>query len=127
MTTEDTSDRRTHDRLREENRVSVTVLSAEEAPELEGKTFFCSTEDVSIGGLRLCIHVPAPIDSVLKLLVAFISPLRSFTHIGLVTWIKKTGGKYPYATGIQFTDSATREDADAWRGAIETKLGDRYI
>lgn len=116
--------RRRHPRLPEEDRVAVTVLTAREAPELEKKTFFCSTRDISAGGLRLLVSVRAlvPVGAVLILRVAFNSPLRAFRQIGRVVWWRRAPtGAGRMMLGVEFDESACASMA-AWRGIIERKL-----
>ena len=96
-------DNRRHQRLPEENRVAVTVVSAKDAPEMENQTFFCPTEDLSAGGLKLSVPVPLPIGAVLELRVAILRPLRSFMHVGDVRWSQKQEGRFPYVIGVKFT------------------------
>jgi hypothetical protein len=118
-------ERRANERLREENRVAVTILSADDAPELINHTFFCPTEDVSSAGLRLCVHLPVPVGVSLELRIAFLRPLRTFRHEGHVVWLKQSGGqRFPYAIGIELTrlqDGAV----EAWNRIIATKLSVR--
>ena len=96
-------DNRRHKRLPEENRVAVTVVSAQNAPELEGQTFFCPTSDLSAGGLKLNVPTPLPSGSLVELRVAITRPLRSFMHEGEVRWTRESAGKFPYSIGIKFT------------------------
>jgi hypothetical protein len=118
-------ERRANERLREENRVAVTILSADNAPELINHTFFCPTEDVSVCGLRLCVHLPVPVGTSMELRIAFLRPLRTFKHEGHVTWLKDSGGQhYPYAIGVELT--RLQEGAvEAWKRIIATKLSVR--
>ena len=80
------TEKREHNRLEERNRVTVTVISAPEAPEIERKSFFCWTHDLSVGGLKFCVHTHVPMGALLKLEVVFADPPEEFRHIGQVMW-----------------------------------------
>jgi hypothetical protein len=115
-------ERRTGKRVQEEAQAAVTVLSAEDAPELVNKTFFCPTENLSVTGLRLSVQANVPVGSVLELRIAFTQPLRSFQHTGRVVWIRKDDrGRLTHALGIEFTHVSI-EVEDAWRDMIARKL-----
>lgn len=115
-------DRRIDGRFSEEAQVAVTVLSAPEAPELVDRTFFCPTDDLSLHGMRLCVHVSVPVGALVQLRVAFIKPLRAFKHDGRVVWVRKDeSGPHPYALGVEFPQLPPGE-ADGWQDMIERKL-----
>ena len=114
-------DRRAHPRLRERDSVVVTVLSAPEVPELEDKTFFCTTEDLSPSGLRLRLHVRVPIGAVLGLRVAFTLPLGTFRHIGRAAWVRELRPDKLYAVGVEFSYTLGARGS-AWRDIVGRKL-----
>jgi hypothetical protein len=115
-------ERRIGKRVHEEAQAAVTVLAAENAAELENKTFFCPTENLSVTGLRLSVQVPVPVGSILELRIAFAKPLRSFQHSGRVVWIRRDDeGRLAHALGIEFTH-VSAEVEDAWRDMISLKL-----
>jgi len=120
----DVLNRRTDPRILEANSVAVTILESPGAPQLENETLFCSTEDVSVGGVKLRSRVSPPIDSRLKLLVALGTPLCSFTHAGRVAWLGKRDENGRVEMGVEFTD--TPDDVLAqWREVIEHRLNVR--
>lgn len=82
----------------------MTILEAPDAKELEGRTFFCPTADVSISGVRLSLHRDIPAGSQIELRIAFKEPLRAFRHRGRVVWSQEVGQKHPHAVGIEFFD-----------------------
>ena len=114
--------RRTHSRLMEADNVAVTVLESPAAPQLVNETFFSSTEDLSIGGIKLRSRVAPPLDSRLKLLVALGLPLRSFTHVGRVAWVGECDEQGRIEMGVEFTETPNAVLAQ-WRAVIEHKLG----
>ncbi|MDA0989428.1 MAG: PilZ domain-containing protein, partial [Verrucomicrobia bacterium] len=98
------AERRINDRFREANRVAVTIISASGAPDLINRTFFCPTADLSRSGLRLTVHIGVPVGAELELRIAFLKPLRTFTHAGRVVWVRKENhDRFPYALGVEFT------------------------
>ena len=62
-------ERRQDPRVSAEDGVAITVLASPDAPALEGRTFFCVTRDLSVGGLRFCVHTEVPLESMLELRV----------------------------------------------------------
>jgi len=116
------SERRSNVRFDENAQVAVTVLSSDEAPALADKAFFCPTENLSMTGLRLMLHVNVPVDTSMQLRIAFIKPLRAFHHEGRSVWIRKLdSSSLPYACGVEFT-RIPPDIADSWRAMIERKL-----
>jgi hypothetical protein len=114
-------DKRQFQRLNEESRVAVTVVSAQNAPEIENQTYFCPTEDLSLVGLKLNVPEEIPSGSQIELRVAIMKPLRSFMHHGEVRWSKQVGGRFPYAIGIKFTKLEGSNRA-LWQDAITRKI-----
>ena len=80
-------ERRRWPRVARRNRISLTILSAPEALSLEGRRYYCWTEDLSLGGIRFRVHSRVPLGAVLKM---EIQPDQvadsSFVHIGRVAW-----------------------------------------
>lgn len=121
-------ERRNEDRLQEANSVAIKVIRAPEAPELEGETFFSTTEDVSVRGIRFVVHTWVPKDAILEMRVGFSKPLGAFRHLGRVAWVKTEEqgedadvGVEAYALGIEFLNESA-EKLLVWRDIIERKL-----
>ncbi len=114
-------DKRLHQRLEEENRVAVTVVQAQNAPELDNQTFFCPTGDISVGGLRLSVPAQIPSGSKIELRVAILKPLRSFLLQGEIRWSRATEGRFPYSVGIRFQNLEGPNRA-LWQDAVNRKL-----
>ena len=114
-------ERRIHPRIRDNGSVVVTILSAPEAPSLVKKVFFCTTEDLSLSGMRF--HAPAdvPVNTRLEMRVAVKNPTGAYKHVGRVVWVKVLEGAQPYAVGVQFTDS-TATTLSAWKDLVTMKL-----
>lgn len=119
-------DKRAHNRLEERNRVTVTVLSAPEAPEIERKSFYCWTHDLSVGGLKFCVHSHVPMGAILKLEVVFTEPNEIFRHIGQVMWEQEfeEEGILSSWLGVKFTETLGGDPRlTSWAGILESKLG----
>lgn len=83
------NDKRRHPRIEEQSRVSVTVIYAPAAAALEGQTFHCLTRDLSVEGLRFCVHSPVPVGTRLWLAVDFDEISEHFQHLGEVKWVQE--------------------------------------
>jgi hypothetical protein len=120
------SENRHFKRLEERNRVTVTVLSAPDAPDIERKSFYCWTHDLSAGGLKFCVHSHVPMGAVLKLEVAFRKPNDTFLHIGQVMWEQEyeEHGILSSWLGVKFTETTGGEArSKIWASTLEAKLG----
>ncbi len=100
-------DRRQHPRFEERNRVTVTVLSAPDVPQIESYSYYCWTRDLSVGGMRFCVHSRVPVGSILKLEVMFDDPRDVFRHIGKVMWVQEfeDDGLISNWLGVQITET----------------------
>ena len=113
-------ERRAHARLRAEERVQVTVLSAEKAPHFERRRFMCSTQDLSVGGLRFRSKRLIPLGALITLHIVAPHPLREFDMKARVVWlIERSEGEW-HAVGARFTD-VPRSRFNAWRRMLEEK------
>lgn len=116
-------ERRWHPRIPEEDKVTVTILASPDSPDLEGRTFFCSTRDISAGGLKFCVHSEVPVNARLEMRVEMRSPDDLFTHIGRVVWERELeeDGFFAHYIGVQFIE--TKENRQmAWRTMVTRKL-----
>ena len=119
------SENRQFKRLEERNRVTVTVLSAPEAPDIERKSFYCWTHDLSAGGLKFCVHSHVPMGATLKLEVAFKEPRETFLHIGQVMWEQEyeEDGILSSWLGVKFSETAGGDArSELWVSTLEAKL-----
>ncbi len=114
-------------RLEEKNRVTVTVLSSPEAPEIESKSFYCWTHDLSEGGLKFAVHTHVPIGALLKLEVVFLGGSKDgFLHNGNVMWEQEFNeeGIVSNWLGVKFTETlGGAERLAEWSQIIGEKLG----
>lgn len=119
----DGRDRRWNPRVNEQDRVTITVLHAPEAGELEGRVFYCSTRDIAAGGLRFCVHTIVPVASELELRVEAPNPADCYVHVGVVVWVREVeeDGMIAYHIGVRF--SKTRDNRQiAWRNMVQYRL-----
>ena len=118
-------DRRQYPRVPERSRVTVTVLSAPDAPEIESRSFFCWTSDLSVGGLKFCVHSPVPVGSLLKLEVRLENPFEMFLHFGKVMWEQEIKDEDLVSVwlGVRISETLGGEARMAvWRRCLESKL-----
>jgi len=115
-------ERRKEPRLQEQFRAVVTLFEKTRDPEIESRTFFCSTKNISCGGLRLTSSEHIPVGTKLDLLIVLTWCFWGFTHSGLVVWSEADKKNNTCTLGIKLTTTseATRI---AWRDAIDDKLG----
>jgi len=116
-------ERRRDERIGERKQVVVTVLAAPAAREIEGRTFFCRTEDLSASGLRLRLHCAMPDGSALALRVAFAAPLRAFRLVGRSVWSRKSDAESVFEVGVEFRD-CPRDTLSEWQLAVNSLLQD---
>ena len=123
---EDPSDRRRWPRLEGRNRVSVTVISSPEFPALEGRRYYCWTEDISAGGLRFRVHSKVPPGAILKLDVSLeADPHTAFVHMGRVAWQQEfdDNGLISRWLGVEITETLGGEERFMrWRQLIRGML-----
>ncbi|HBA84423.1 MAG TPA: hypothetical protein DCZ95_10050 [Verrucomicrobia bacterium] len=119
-------ERRIHPRIYENNSVAVTIVSAPEAPSLVKKVFFCTTQDLSAGGMRFNVSADVPVGTRLEMRVAVKSPSGAFKHVGRVVWVKEASGIQPYSVGVEFTDTPATTLA-AWKDLVAMKLAQMSV
>ncbi len=87
-------ERRRWPRIAGRNPIHVLIVSAPEVPLLEGRRYYCWTEDFSVGGLRFHVQSPVPLNSMLKIDVNMqAGEAISFQHIGRVAWEQEFEGE----------------------------------
>ena len=114
-------ERRARARLQGSYRVAVTILTAPEAPRLVDDTFFCSTEDLSSGGLRIYTDRSVPVGTHLKLRIVFGWSYWEFSHTGRVVWVDEKQKGRTYQLGVEFTNPPGAAQT-AWADILESKL-----
>lgn len=114
-------ERRKHRRVSDKNIVLVTLLTAPGQRELEGRTFTCTTADISVGGIRLISSMKIPVGTVLELRVAAVSPPAAFKFVGRVSWQLEVLSPPAFFVGVEFTSSDPATGA-AWLKFVEQKI-----
>ena len=116
------AERRTVPRVMESATVVVSILSAPQVKDLEGRAFCCRTADLSATGLRLSVPCQVPVGTAMRMVIAFSDPLRSFKQRGMVMWAREAqSDRYPFAIGVNFTDMSPAEISE-WRTVVGMKL-----
>ncbi len=122
-------DRRRWQRVAARSRVSVMVVSAPELPNLEGKRYYCWTDDISAGGLRFRVHSKVPLAAILKLDIQLDDvPQGSFMHMGRVAWEQEfeDHGVVSRWLGVEITETLGGEDRfRRWQSLIEGMQADQ--
>ena len=113
--------RRRNPRLAERISVVMQLRDPDDAGTAHRKDFFCTTRDVSSGGIRLRHVDPVPCDSVVELLVAVTDPPQQFVHVGRVRWARRLPVSKLWLMGVEFTESTGRQ-MQAWRKYVDSKL-----
>lgn len=114
-------EKRRHRRLLDKNIVLVTLLSVPEQKDLEGRTFTCTTADISAGGVRLMASTKIPVGTVMELRVAAVNPPAAFRHVGRVSWALEVLSPPASFVGIEFTTQDEKTNA-TWRVFVTKKI-----
>ena len=113
-------ERRKYRRLIDKNIVLVTLLSVPDHKEMEGRTFTCTTADISAGGVRLMTSTKIPVGTVMELRVAAVSPPAAFRHVGRVSWVLDVLSPPASFVGIEFTTQDLKTN-QAWQTFVDKK------
>jgi len=121
-------ERRKYFRLRDGVTVALTTDNefGEERSDLGWRASFCSTRDLSLGGLQIDLHDSLPRGSRVKLDIALADPDQIFARTGKVAWVRNVDKGFSYRTGIAFAD-AIGGRTDAWRDALLARYGESAI
>lgn len=108
-------DRRRVPRIKDENRVTITLFSRDKIQEVIPDR----DEDISIYGARIHSHLQFPVDSLLEL--DFTTSLgKKITALGKVKWVKVVIEDKSYDLGVEFVDTTDEaikklEDYISWK------------
>lgn len=103
-------ERRRHRRLKQKQRLFVQIIESEQVPALRGKTIYCSSVDVSAGGLQIELDRDAPPGCVLDLWVEVKGRRGRFFLSGAVRWCSVDEARGKYQVGIEIhAGDATQE------------------
>jgi hypothetical protein len=116
-------ERRRDPRIHISTDVTVSIQSAPDATEIQGRVFTSRSIDISLHGLQLRTDLSIPVDSQLELNFVFDNPRRSFLHKGKVIWNRKCESEYPEAgslhkIGISLSEPQDEGENNAWQVAV---------
>jgi hypothetical protein len=114
-------DRRRYPRIPSKNAAVLTVHAGPGPEDLVGRVLGCTTEDISLGGVRLQVSEKIEPGSLLELRVAAVSPPGVFLLKGRAAWTHESGSPGSWFLGI---DAALSEEKNlvAWRAFVQTQL-----
>lgn len=98
-------ERRSVDRLKEDNEITITVVSGEKNLPKE-KIIYALSTDISESGARIHANSFLPVDTILKIKVAVKDPPQMITAFGKVKWIKLLFASDFYEAGLEFVNTS---------------------
>ena len=97
----------------------VKILFSSDDPRMLGKTFTCSTVDVSKSGVQVNSEQPLAVKSVLDLSIKVNGSDKEYLVTGDVKWCKPSAG-ISHAVGIQLKKrSGTPTDLADWKSLVK--------
>jgi len=91
-------------RLRQENEVTIQIVSAGK-PMPNSKIIYHISKDISSSGARIQTNAFLPVDTLLKIQLTLKNPPRMVTALGKVRWIRSLYGDETYEAGMEFVDT----------------------
>jgi hypothetical protein len=92
-------------RLKEENEVTIIVVSGRE-PLPKEKVLYNSCKDFSESGARINAHILLPVDTIVKIDITLKTVHQMITVMGKVRWIKIICNDESYEEGVEFVNTA---------------------
>jgi hypothetical protein len=117
------AERRRDPRLELDETAFLKIKACRSHPHLAGKRFYCSTRNVSKGGIMIFSDTGIPVDAYMELILALSINENTFDLIGIVRWTSETASSGIHKIGIQFLD--TSPGKAAWNKLIEYLLKKR--
>ena len=108
------TERRSHPRLRLDERLFIQVRTCDADPGLANTTSRCTTRDASEHGLRIRADHPIEPGCVLSLWVKVGSRPGTFLLTGETRWSMPAGDGDGYLVGIEI-QSKDQEDSGSWK------------
>jgi len=109
------AERRRHIRLEMDEKLFVQIISASNAQELVGKTYFCKTLDVSESGLKITVQQQVPKNCEVELWVQIHSTSKKYFLSGHTQWcigFEQSVGSYEL--GIKLKNGKS-SDLEQWQ------------
>lgn len=97
-------ERRKAERLREDNEITITVVSGGRNLPQE-KIIYNYTKDISVGGARIQANVLLPVNALLKIDLILRNLRQTVTAFGKVKWSKVIAENKTYEAGVEFVDT----------------------
>ena len=116
------AERRRHVRLEVDEKLFVQIVSASDAEELVGKTYFCKTVDVSESGLKITVEQEVPKKCEVELWVQVQSTGKKYFLFGQTQWcmgFKHANGSYELGIQLQQAD---KTDLEEWRYLFDAHI-----
>ena len=102
-------ERRRDPRVREENKVVLTVIPEGTAPGPK-QTHYSLTKDISMGGIRIMTDAPLAVDARVKLEITLSKSRKSIQAVARVRWVKDLFGKDVYDMGLEFEEIGSADE-----------------
>lgn len=97
-------EKRKERRLKEENKVKISVFSTDKSTHVKGN-FFALTKDISLNGLKIHTDEKLEIDTVLKIEIALAASKKLISVIGRVKWVSRLYEGEVFEAGIELIDT----------------------
>ena len=99
------SEKRKASRLKEDNEVTIVVVSGRD-PLPKEKIIYNSCKDLSVSGARINAHILLPVDTLIKIDITLKTVHQMITVMGKVKWIKIICNDESYEEGVEFVNTA---------------------
>jgi len=100
---------RKHKRVIAERTAILKIVDAKSAPDLEGSSVFCATEDLSARGMRVTSDRVIPNGALVDIWIAVQDPPRAYSLLGTVRWVEETDPPGPHQAGVEFEERSKKE------------------
>jgi hypothetical protein len=97
------AEKRKAPRLKEENEVTITVVSGRH--NLSKEVMHNRSQDISVSGARIQAHLFLPVDTLLKIDITLKNVHQMITVLGKVKWIKIIYDGESYEEGVEFVNT----------------------
>jgi c-di-GMP-binding flagellar brake protein YcgR len=96
-------ERRRDPRIKEENKVVLTVIPNGNAQGPK-EVYYSLTKDVSVGGFRIMTDAPLAVDSRVKVEISLGKSRKRIQAVARVRWVNELFGKDVYDMGLEFVE-----------------------
>jgi hypothetical protein len=97
-------EKRRSKRLKEENEVTITVISGAKNPPKK-KVIYNYSKDISSSGARIHASILLPVDTLVKIDFALKKIQQQITAMGKVKWVKIIIDDASYEAGVEFVNT----------------------